>query len=429
MHDTIVACITGSPPAAVAWVRLSGPDAFRIASQVFEPWPPEPEPRKALIGRFAHGDKGLALPFPEGHSYTGEESVELSVHGGRASVRALLEACQLKGARAAGPGEFTLRAFMNGRIDLVQAEAIAETVEAETDRQLREANRNREGGLSGHVRQLRGRVLDVLAQLEASVDFYEEIGEPDPDEIEASIRLLVADLELLLDRGRNSHLARRGLRVAILGRPNAGKSSLLNALLGIDRAIVTDVPGTTRDTVEEATEFEGIRVVLTDTAGLRATDDPVESIGVQRSRQAAHEADLILYVYDAAAGWTPEDEEASRTNRPTLVAGNKCDLEAPEHGLAVSCKTGEGLRDLISRIVAGLASAPDAPAVNERQAVALQQALESLRACADSAAAQHPPDLLSVLLGETVAYLGRVTGETASPDMLDEIFSRFCIGK
>lgn len=428
-HDTIVALITGPPPSAVAWVRLSGPEAFRIAGELFDPWPVDPEPTRVIYGRYAHGDDGLAIPFEAGHGYTGEEAVEMSIHGSRASIRELLEACERAGARPAGPGEFSLRAFLNGRIDLAQAEAVRETVESETGRQLREANRLREGALSRSVRSIRERSLGLLARLEASVDFSDEVGELDPAEIEAEARTLATEVRQLIDQGARSHLARRGLRVAITGLPNAGKSSLLNALLGVDRAIVTEIPGTTRDTIEEAAEFDGIRVVLIDTAGIRESADPVEAIGVERSKSAAALAERVLYVFDASAGWTRADEEALRDlDRSALIVGSKADLVTPTRGLAVSSLSGEGLGELRRAIVEGLADV-QAPAVNERQSAALELAFESLSACAVAARASHPPDLLCTLLGEGIVHLGRVTGETASPDMLDEIFSRFCIGK
>jgi tRNA modification GTPase len=289
---------------------------------------------------------------------------------------------------------------------------------------------NREGRLSSRVRGIRENVLDLLSQIEACIDFSEEIGELDHSQIEVSARTLADALSAVLVEGRNAHLVRRGLRVAILGRPNAGKSSLLNALVGIDRAIVSDVPGTTRDTVEEAIEVDGIRIVLTDTAGLRETEDTVESLGVERSKRAADTADLILCVFDSEVGWTQEDESFVRSCAArVLVVGNKCDLSVPDRGLPVSCKTGEGVPILMKAMVEGLADLSEMPPVNERQGAALSLALDSLRACAEAASAMRPPDLLCVLLGEAVSYLGRVTGETATPDMLEEIFSRFCIGK
>ncbi len=427
--DTIVALITGSPPCPVAWLRLSGPDAYAITKAVFDPWSDSPEPRKAIYGKYAHGDDGLALPFPEDHSYTGEETVELSIHGSPASVNALLDSCIKAGARKALPGEFTQRAFMNGRLDLSQAEAVAETIQAQTTRELKESTRNREGQLAQQVKQIREQVIDLLAQVEARIDFSEEIGDLDHPEIAKAAKDLSKKLASLREGGRKSHLARKGLRVAIVGQPNAGKSSLLNRLLGFGRAIVTDTPGTTRDTLEETLEIDGIRVVLTDTAGLRETESEAEQEGVSRALQAAGQADLILYVYDATVGWTPTDENLSQTQTPQIILANKSDLIAPEHGLPISAKTGHGIPELTQQLTQNLQSESNYPATNERQSALLELAEDTINVTVHAAETLAPADLIATLLTAAAAQLGQITGETANPEMLDEIFSRFCIGK
>ncbi|HWD38367.1 MAG TPA: tRNA uridine-5-carboxymethylaminomethyl(34) synthesis GTPase MnmE [Fimbriimonas sp.] len=428
--DTISALISGSPPAAVAWVRISGDEAYEVASKLFSPWPNNATPRHALYGRFAHGDDGLALPFAEGKSYTGERVVEFSVHGSRASITALLDACERAGARPARPGEFTLRAFLNGRIDLTQAEAVAETVDALTERQLRMANLNREGALARQVREVRESLLDLLARIEASVDFPDEVGDLDLDAAASTCAYAAQNLNRLIDEGKRAHLARQGLRVAILGRPNAGKSSLLNVIVGSNRAIVTEIPGTTRDTVEETVSFGGVPIVLIDTAGIRQTEDIVEQIGVQRTFASAETADRLWYLFDASTGWTAEDEIAiSALQREAMLIGNKSDIATPERGIPVSAVTGQGIGNLLELTVADLVTESETPATNDRQSAALSTALESVLACQDAANAHHPPDLLTVFLRDAIETLGRVTGETATPDMLQEIFSRFCIGK
>ena len=425
--DTITALITGVPPCAVAWVRVSGQDAYSVAAEVFRPWPADPEPHRAIFGRFAHGDEGFALPFAEGASYTGEPTVEFSVHGSRYSVSKLLELCQAAGARAAGPGEFTMRAFMNGRIDLSQAESVADSIEADTERAFRMATLNRGGALRKEVRLLRERVVALLARVEATIDFEEEIGPLPAPEMLVETAGLIKDLRAVNVKGRNGARLRLGLRIAIVGPVNAGKSSLLNALLGRSRAIVSDVPGTTRDTIEEEAEFDGLRVVLVDTAGLRETADPVEQMGLARAADEVEAADLLLQVFDARLG--PTDDMLDESPRPRILVANKSDLAASAHGHSVSALTGQGLDELSRKIVERAPEADVSLYINPRQSAAIATAIDALEQFSSALDGHMPADLLAVLLTEAVDQLGRVSGETASADLLDEIFSHFCIGK
>ncbi|AIE83402.1 tRNA uridine-5-carboxymethylaminomethyl(34) synthesis GTPase MnmE [Fimbriimonas ginsengisoli] len=431
LFDTIVAPITGQPPAGVAWVRLSGSEAWSIAAQVFSPWPDEVEPRKALYGRYAAGDDGLALPFSAGHSYTGEESVELSMHGSHASVRAVVDACLAAGARLAEPGEFTQRAFLNGRIDLTQAEAVRETIEALTENQLRQAGRNRDGALRNEIEEVRGELLRILAAIEASVDFSEEIGEFDREGALGKFRGIHFRIAHLQKESEVSRIVREGYRIAIVGPPNAGKSSLLNRLLGTERSIVTAIPGTTRDFVEERADFGGVAVVLIDTAGLRETSDEVEAIGVERTRRIAEGADEIWYVYDGNLGLSSDEaDELSAFGRKATPVANKSDLgPAQWPGIPISVKTGENLDYLVQFVrVKVMANAPEI-AVNERQASVLAEAVAVARDLQAALKGNSPDDLLSVLFQDLIAILGRITGQTAEPDMIDRIFHDFCVGK
>lgn len=428
IQDTIVAPIT-AVPGPVAIVRVSGPSAWDIARALFTKWPEVPDTHHAVYGAFTYGDDGLALPFTPGHGYTGEESVEFSIHGSRASVNGLIESCLQHGARLAQPGEFTRRAFLNGRMDLTQAEAVRDTIEAETDLQLRLASLNREGALQQVVKCFTNRALDLLALVEASVDFSEEIGDLDHDMFASQANELAIAIDDLARQEPRSRIARIGMRVAILGRPNAGKSSLLNALLGQERAIVTAKAGTTRDFVEESVVLGGVRVILVDTAGLRTTEELAESIGIERALAQAAAADEVWYLYDAQAGWNEEDDaQTAGLSRPVRVLANKSDLMSGDRGLAISAQTGQGLDKLIHEI-SKLADHAPTHYVNERHSAALFAAAEAIQTASQAAMHDDPYDLLSVLLRDALNHLGYITGETASPEIIDEIFSRFCVGK
>lgn len=433
--DTIVAPITGVQKAAVAWIRLSGPEAWQVASRVFSPWPGVVVPRMAVFGRYLNGDEGLALPFEEGHSYTGEQSVELSVHGSPLSVSSLLAACLANGAREAEPGEFTLRAFLNGRIDLTQAEAVRETVDALTVSQLRAANRLRRGELFDRVSQVASSVLAVLTDIEARVDFSEEIGDLDRPSSGAALSALLLEIDELLKHAATGRLVRHGLRIAIVGPPNAGKSSLLNAILGTDRAIVTEIPGTTRDYVEEFADVQGVPCVLVDTAGLRETLDPVESIGVQRSVAQAASADWVWYVVDSVVGKTEADEAAIRSfESEVLVVWNKVDLVSlsPRLGrgqVSLSATTKQGFEALYESIKAKFEDQDESPLINERHEPLLKEAKDSIVHAIESLNADIPLDLASTDLRNALHALGLITGETADQDVLDAIFRQFCLGK
>ncbi|MCW5939241.1 MAG: tRNA uridine-5-carboxymethylaminomethyl(34) synthesis GTPase MnmE [Fimbriimonadaceae bacterium] len=431
LHDTIVAPIT-AVGGAVALVRLSGPEAWRVAAKVFQPWPEAVEPRRATYGRAVTGEDGLALPFATGSSYTGEESVEISVHGSPASVRSLVEACLRAGARMAEPGEFTLRAFMNGRMDLTQAEGVRDLVAARTEAQLRRAALLREGGVRDLLSPARDALVGALAAVEASTDFSEEVGEVDVAGLTRRIESALVIIEEALRGARTSRLVRHGIHVVIAGRPNAGKSSLLNALVRADRAIVSDIPGTTRDTVEEEIEVDGVPVRLIDTAGLRASDDEIEQLGIERALGSMAAADAVLYVVDATCPWTEQERlEAGSHGRPWLLVANKSDLPRAlsiERSVAVSAKTGQGL-DAVREALSGWIGETDGGLVNERHVSLLEQASEAARHARDTLFQPVPHDLAAVALRQAVRLLGEVTGETTPPDVIERVFRDFCIGK
>ncbi len=423
--DTIVAPITGVG-GAVAIVRLSGPEAWAISSRVFRPW--KPEPMRAQYGFLSNGDDGIALPFEEGHSYTGEQSVELSLHASPASVRSLVEDCMRHGARAAEPGEFTQRAFLNGRIDLSQAEAVRDTIEAQTASQLRSANSRREGALKLEVQAATDIIFSVLAAVEASVDFSEEIGELDRAAQIERLHEALAVVDRLISSSAWDRLIREGIRVALVGPPNAGKSSLMNALLRSERSIVTPIPGTTRDFLEEAIEWNGSKIVLIDTAGLREASDQVEAIGIERTREVAVNADLIWFIFDATVGLSPEDRAWTNSfegSRVVLV-GNKSDLAAPTEGLPISAQQGTGLDKLMQTVPI---FDEQATVISSRHHPLVMNAAQALRDAIGVLQAEKPVDLATVFLSDALHNLGQITGDTATEDMLQRIFSDFCIGK
>jgi tRNA modification GTPase len=431
LADTIVAPVTASGRAAIAVVRVSGPAAWQIASRVFSPWPPRPRSHRAYFGRYAHGDEGLALCFAEGRGFTGEPAVEFSLHGSPASVRALLDACEAAGARSAAPGEFTYRAFMHGRLDLTQAAGVLEGVEAATASQLRHAASLRRGSLREQVTAIRNDLVGVLAAVEASVDFSDEIGELDQESALVRLAGARASITRLLDTVAAGAILRDGLRIALVGLPNAGKSSLMNALLGFERAIVTPNPGTTRDLIEENCELGGLLCVLIDTAGLRETEDQAEAIGVRLALSAAARADQVWYLIDSARGWSDEDARlATSLPAPPMVVATKTDLAPPppEATIAVSARTGEGL-PLLAQVAANSLEGIEGPILSSHQVAPLTDAVAALEQAELTLRADLPVDLVAVDLRAAISALGEVTGETASEDMIERIFRDFCVGK
>lgn len=459
--DTIAAIATPVGVSSIGVVRLSGPESLTIASRVLARKDHSAPDLKSHTLR--HGllvnpatsepvDDVVLGVFRAPRSYTGEDVVEISCHGGIAALQSVLEAVVSAGARLAEPGEFTKRAFLNGKLDLAQAEAVNDLIRATADGARKAALRQLSGGLSARVGQLRERLLGLLASIEAAIDFPEDVTEPAPGGIASSVRETMEEIEALRSSFRHGRIYREGLRVVIAGRVNVGKSSILNALLKYSRAIVTPIPGTTRDVIEENLQIKGIPIVAIDTAGIRQTDDPVERIGVELTEQMLASADLVLVVIDISEGIQQADAELLQQtgDKPAIVVLNKIDLlsekargqETKEYvgklgrsfpTVQTCAFSGQGigeLEDEIARQAMGAGPAAESALVtNVRHERLLESAWGSLAQARESADASKPIDLISIDLTTAAASLGQITGETATEDLIDRIFSDFCIGK
>ncbi|BAY16971.1 tRNA modification GTPase TrmE [Anabaenopsis circularis NIES-21] len=455
---TIAAIATAVVPqqGSVSIVRVSGSQAMAIAQMLFHsPGKQAWESHRILYGYIRHPqtqqliDEALLLVMQAPRSYTREDVVEFHCHGGIIAVQQVLQLCLENGARLAQPGEFTLRAFLNGRLDLTQAESIADLVGAKSPQAAQSALAGLQGKLAHPIRQLRANCLDILAEIEARIDFEEDLPPLDDKSIISEIDKIAAEITQLLTTRDKGELLRTGLKVAIVGRPNVGKSSLLNAWSRSDRAIVTDLPGTTRDVVESQLVVGGIPIQVLDTAGIRETADQVEKIGVERSRRAANAADLVLFTIDAGAGWTEGDQEiyAQVQHRPLILVINKVDLvdettskdlqskiQNPKSKILTAASQNRGIDDLetaiLEKVQLGKLQAADMDlAINQRQAAALTQAKISLEQVQATIAQQLPLDFWTIDLRGAIQALGEITGEEVTESVLDRIFSRFCIGK
>ena len=460
LDDTIAAISTPVGEGGIGIVRMTGPNAAEILRRMFTPGSRsegfEFEPRKLHYGYILDPSTGecidevLAVYMPAPRTYTRQDMVEINGHGGIVALRRILTLCLRLGARQAEPGEFTARAFLNGRLDLAQAEAVLDIVRARTEASLRAAMGQLTGCLSEQVRQIRDALLQALAYLEASIDFAEdEVPERD---VSPDLALAAAGLSRLLTDADRGIIYRQGVRAAIVGRPNVGKSSLLNRLLRTSRAIVTDIPGTTRDTLEETLNLRGVPVVLVDTAGIQArAQDPIEQLGIERSRIALAQADLALFVVDASQPFTEADRSIAALigKRPAIVALNKIDLLEPDAraklqssmtpfdsfpAVSISALTGEGLESLEEAILeivfSGQVIASEPPMVTSpRHKEALSRALDHLRAAQAGYQAGALADLVAIDLRAAINALGEITGQTASEDLVETIFSHFCVGK
>ena len=452
--DTIAAIATAIVPqqGSIGIVRLSGSQALAIARQLFhtrnrQKW----QSHRLLYGYIRHPqsqaiiDEALLLLMLAPRSFTREDVVEFHCHGGIMPVQQVLQLCLENGARLAQAGEFSLRAFLNGRIDLTQAESVVDLVGARSPQAAQFALAGLQGKLAQPIRNLRSTCLDILAEIEARIDFEEDLPPLDHEAVLHSIEQVFCQVNLILATAERGELLRSGLKVAIVGRPNVGKSSLLNAWSRSDRAIVTDLPGTTRDIVESQLVVAGIPVQVLDTAGIRSASDRVEQIGVERSRQTARSADLVLLTVSAESGWTEEDEEIYRSvsDRRLILVINKIDLANPEtviypaeieRVVKLSAAQNQGIEDLEKSIINAvqnqeLQAANLDLAINQRQAAALTRAKIALEQVKKTIDQDLPFDFWSIDLRTAIQALGEITGEEVTESVLDRIFSRFCIGK
>ncbi len=454
LNDTIAAISTPVGDGGIGIVRLSGDESLNILKRVFVR---KRERGDIVPWRVHYGhvidptcgeiiDEALAVYMASPNTYTREDVVEISCHGGIIPLQSILGIVLQQGARLAHPGEFTLRAFINGRIDLAQAESVLDVIRAKTQVGLKVAMNQLGGMLSREIKEARAQVVDIIAYLTATIDF----GEDDIPEEDIAPRLTsaICHTQSLLRNADAGIVYRQGLRTAIIGRPNVGKSSLLNALLRDNRAIVTPIPGTTRDTLEEVVNVRGIPIVLVDTAGITATADVVEQLGVERSRQAIETADLVLFVVDGSEPIYEQDREiaAMVSGRAKVVVVNKSDLPERIDPVELMSLSGDGevvrasaiardgladVEEAISRVVlAGGASPSDALLVsNPRHKDALSRALSHLEAAKESLETGMPADFIAIDLTAAADAFGEITGETVTEDLLENIFSRFCVGK
>jgi tRNA modification GTPase len=457
--DTIAAISTPLGEAGIGIVRLSGPEACTIARRLFRPHHPRQpwQSHRLSLGHIVDL-KGeiideVLLAFMRGpHTYTREDVVEINCHSGYGVLRRILDLILGHGARLARPGEFTLRAFLSGRLDLTQAEAVLEIIQARTEAHVQVAAEHLHGRLGRRLRQVRQDLLDIAARVEAALDFPEEAGELPPDSILAALEEQTNSLQFLADTYEAGRLLTEGLLVVIAGRPNVGKSSLLNRLLDMERAIVTEIPGTTRDLVEECITLGGVVVRFSDTAGLRPAQDRVEELGIARTRERLKQADLVLYLVDHSAPLAPEDEGAltEMAARRGLVVINKIDL-APELSEAalsrstswplarISARTGEGIealkKEIVAQVLGGGLKAQGQMITQARHHQHLGHCLDYLTQArgllisGESGETEPSWELVALELAAAIQELGEITGEEVGEALLDRIFGQFCLGK
>ena len=450
MQDTITGIATAAGEGGVAIVRMSGEEAVAIFEKAFIPRKRRPpyESHRLMLGHVTDEngepiDEAMGVVMLAPNSYTREDVCEIHTHGGSVAASLVMRRLIRLGARPAEAGEFTRRAFMNGRLDLMQAEAVMGVISAQSQAALKAEERQLMGGQSRFIREAQEALTELLAGLEAHIDYPEEIDEDEALEgLNEGLDCLIRRLSAAIDE-RGARIVREGLHVALCGRPNAGKSTLFNALLGEERAIVTDIPGTTRDVLEGSFALDGVRVVLQDTAGLRESADAVEQIGVERAKAALDRADAALLLVDASTPLTAEEEALLQmeTPCPCAVLLNKEDagecvtpeqveaISAHRPVLSLSARNGDGLEPLYAHLRTFLKKPQELVLTHERHMSVARMALERLVQARDGLRMQQPLDLSAVDMHEALYLLGRITGDSVDEQLLDDIFSRFCVGK
>lgn len=438
--DTIAAIATPLGTGGVGVIRISGNKSLEIAEKIFKGQPLQ-------TGRISHGwiedngtkiDEVLILTFKNPNSYTGEDVIEIQCHGGINVIRNILNLVLKNGARVAERGEFTKRAFLNKKMDLSQAEAVADLIHAKTQNFAVQSAKNLSGMLHKKVIEIHDKIFNCLSLIVAAIDFPEDVKEPDYDLLVNEFEKTILEVDRVLACAKSSDIMRQGVKVAIVGRPNVGKSSLFNKLLNTNRAIVTDIAGTTRDVLKETLDMD-VAVTLIDTAGIRSTDEvgQVEEIGIEYSKQSAEEADLILFIYDAEVGLHNEDKEIYNLvkNKKHLIIANKCDLtneRKNRDAIYISTLTSEGLDELRNKIkeaVSNFSTEETEFITNKRQADCLLKCRENLSNALDAAKRNELQDLISIDLKSALLFLNEITGEVITDDILNNIFDNFCIGK
>jgi tRNA modification GTPase len=453
MDDTIAAISTPIGEGGIAIIRVSGPIALAVADRIFHSRDgrvsefPSHTLHYGTIGRNGELiDQVMLAVLRAPRTYTREDTVEINCHGGVLTARKILALCLQSGARLAEPGEFTKRAFLNGRLDLTQAEAVMDLIRAKSDRAHTAAVHELEGHLSAKIDQAREKLITILAHIEAHIDFPEEDIAPETREkLLCDTRAVLDFVRSLLATAREGKILREGISVAIVGRPNVGKSSLLNALIGTDRSIVTSVPGTTRDTIEETASISGVPFRLTDTAGIRKSRGAVEQMGVERSRKALDMSEIVLLVLDSSKPLNVADRELAkqRQGKNTLLVLNKVDLPTrlnlPDDMATIECvkvsaTNGTGLDTLRNKLMtlaySGKVGTTDVDvAINERQNALLEISKKYLTECIDIFSTKQSLEIVAQQLRRSLNTIGEITGKTATEDVLSKIFSTFCIGK